>query len=129
MAVPLHLHLLVGQQLSLFADLAFALKARCPVCREGRLFKPWSVDPVDECSVCHARLGETDVGDGASVFLIFLLGATIVPLALVVDHFFSPPLWVHAVLWGSVMLGLIIVILPAVKSYIILLEYRHRPKR
>ncbi|MBU6475216.1 MAG: DUF983 domain-containing protein [Alphaproteobacteria bacterium] len=115
--------------MSLLDDIRFCLKPRCPVCREGRLFKPWSVDPVEECAICHTRLGETDVGDGASVFMIFLLGATVVPLALVVDHFFSPPLWVHAVLWGGVMLGMIAVILPAVKAYVILLEYRHRPKR
>ncbi len=115
--------------MSFFEDLRFCLKPRCPACRQGRLFKQWSVDPVEECDVCHMRLGDNDVGDGASVFMIFLLGATIVPMALIVDHFFNIPLWVHAILWGCVMLGLIIVILPAVKAYIILLNHRHRSKK
>jgi uncharacterized protein (DUF983 family) len=113
--------------LSLLKDLAFAFKPRCPVCRRGRLFKPWSVSVVEECGVCHARLGQNDVGDGASVFLIFLLGATIVPMAWGFELLFAPPLWVHVVLWGIVALGMIALILPATKAFIILLEYRHRP--
>ena len=81
---------------------------------------------VEECAECHAKLGQNDVGDGAAVFLIFLLGASIVPMALVFEHFVAPPLWVHALLWGTVGLGMIAVILPTVKAFIILLEYRHR---
>ena len=38
----------------------------------------------------------------------------------------APPLWVHAVLWGAVAFALILLLLPAVKAYVILLEYRHR---
>lgn len=109
-------------------DVLFSLKPRCPQCRRGRLFKPWSLSVVDACSECGAPLGQNDVGDGASVFLIFLLGFTLVPLAWAFEKAFAPPLWVHAVLWGAVALGLIAVILPAVKAYIILLEDRHRPK-
>ena len=65
------------------------------------------------------------MGDGAAVLLIFLLGFTLVPAAWVFELAFAPPLWVHAVLWGAVALGLILLILPAVKTYVILLEYRH----
>ena len=126
MAVPVRRRLLVGQQLSLSSDLAFALKPRCPLCRKGRLFKPCSVTVVDECAECHAKLGQNDVGDGASVFLIFLLGFLIIPLAWMFELAVSPPLWVHVVLWGAVSLGLIALVLPAVKAYIILLERRHR---
>lgn len=104
------------------------MRPRCPVCRKGRLFRPYSVSVVDSCSVCQAKLGRNDVGDGAAVFLIFILGASVVPMALVFEHFVTPPLWVHAVLWGAVILGLIGLILPAVKAFIILLEYRHRPR-
>jgi len=109
-------------------DILFSFKHRCPACKQGRLFKPYSVDVVSECDVCHADLGQYTVGDGASVFLIFLLGATIIPTAWLFECLVHPPLWVHAVLWGCVALGLIAVILPTVKAYIILLEYRHRTK-
>ena len=77
--------------------------------------------------MCHAPLGKHDVGDGASVVLIFLLGFLIVPMAWAFECLAAPPLWVHVALWGIVALGIIALILPAVKAFLILLEYRHRP--
>lgn len=112
--------------MSLSKDVLFSLKPRCPLCQRGRLFKPWSVSVVDECNVCQAKLGQHDVGDGASVFLIFLLGFLIIPMALLFEYLMAPPLWVHAVLWGCVSFGMIVLILPVVKAYIILLENRRR---
>jgi uncharacterized protein (DUF983 family) len=81
---------------------------------------------VDRCASCNAALGAHDVGDGAAVLLIFFLGFTLAPTAWFFELAFAPPLWVHAVLWGAVCLALIALILPAVKAYIILLEWRHR---
>ena len=112
--------------MSLISDLLFCLKPRCPVCGKGRLFKKFSLTLVDECSECHAKLGANDVGDGASVFLIFILGFSVIPTAWLVEKAFSPPAWFHIIVWPSVMLGMIAVLMPAVKAYIILLEWRHR---
>ncbi len=112
--------------MSLKDDILFSLKPRCPVCRRGRLFRPMSVTVVAECDTCHEKLGQHDVGDGAAVFLIFLLGFTLVPMAWGVELLFAPPLWVHAVLWTVVALAIMAVILPAIKAYIIMLDYRHR---
>lgn len=81
---------------------------------------------VDKCAECGAGLGAHDVGDGASVFLIFFLGITMVPAALALDHFVHPPGWVQGLLWPAVALGLVGLLMPAVKAYIILLEFRHR---
>lgn len=109
------------------ADLRFCLKPRCPVCRQGRLFRPWTITPVDQCDVCHARLGLHDIGDGAAVFLTFILGFTLIPVAWMFELAFAPPLWLHLVLWSVAGLGMIALLLPALKAYIVLLEHRHRP--
>jgi uncharacterized protein (DUF983 family) len=114
--------------LSLFSDIAFAFSRRCPVCREGRLFQPWSLAAMERCG-CGAELGKHDVGDGAAVFLIFLLGFTLIPLAWAIQVAFSPPLWVPVAFVAVSALALIALILPAVRAYIILLEYRHRQKK
>ncbi|MDD9901867.1 MAG: DUF983 domain-containing protein [Alphaproteobacteria bacterium] len=90
------------------------------------MFRPWTLTVVDACDACNADLGAHDIGDGAAVFLIFLLGFTVVPLAWWFDVAFAPPLWGHVVLWGVVCGGVIALVLPATKAYIILLEYRHR---
>lgn len=83
---------------------------------------------MDACAICQTRLADNDVGDGAAVFLIFFLGFLIVPLAWIFENIFSPPMWLHLLLWGSVGLGLIALILPASKAYIMMLEYRHLKK-
>ncbi len=112
--------------MSFINDLIFCLKPRCPLCRGSRLFKPWSLTVVDKCAQCGAKLGGHDIGDGAAVFLLFILCFSIIPLAWGFELLFAPPLWLHAVLWGVVTLGLIGLMLPATKAYIILLEHRHR---
>lgn len=72
-------------------------------------------------------LARNDSGDGPAVFLIFALGFLLVPLALFVETLFAPPLWVHAVLWTVVALGLTIGALRPLKSYVIALQFKHRP--
>lgn len=112
--------------MSFLTDFIFCLKPRCPVCRGSRLFKPWSTTVEENCLKCGADLGAHDIGDGASVFLLFILCFSIIPVAWWFELLFAPPLWVHAVLWTTVGLGMIALLLPATKAYIILLEYRHR---
>lgn len=82
---------------------------------------------MDACASCGMPLSRHDIGDGAAVFLIFILGFTIIPLAWVMELAVAPPLWLHAVVWTLAGLGMIALLLPALKAYIILLEYRHRP--
>ena len=111
--------------MSLYDDIRFCLHPRCPVCRKGRLYRPWTISVVETCADCGAPLGAHDIGDGAAVFVLFILCFTIVPVAWGVELLFSPPLWLHAVLWTVVGLGAIALMLPGVKAYIILLEWRH----
>ena len=112
--------------MSILNDLIFCLKPRCPLCRGSRLFKPWSMTVVDKCAKCHAPLGSHDIGDGAAVLLVFVLGFSIIPMAWAFELWAAPPLWLHVVLWGIVGLGMIALLLPASKAYIIMLEHRHR---
>lgn len=112
--------------MSLIKDLLLSAKPRCPQCQRGRLFKPWSVTVVDRCDACGADLGAHDVGDGAAVFLIFILGFSLIPLAWLFEVLVVPPLWVHVVLVGILALLIIALVLPMAKAYIILLEHRHR---
>jgi uncharacterized protein (DUF983 family) len=111
--------------MSLTEDILFSFKPRCPVCRKGRLFRPWTVSVVDKCAACGAPLGDHDIGDGATVFVMFILCVSLVPMAWIVELLFSPPLWAHALIWSVVGLGMVALFLPATKAYIIMLEWRH----
>ncbi len=107
-----------------------AMQCKCPKCGEGRLYKDGflAFDLRDQCDVCGLDLSKNDSADGPAVFLIFVLGFLLVPLALMFENIFSPPLWVHGVVWTIVALGLTLGSLKPIKSYIIALQYKHRPR-
>lgn len=101
---------------------------KCPKCKSGNIFKPgFTMDLKDSCENCGLDLSKNDSADGPAVFLIFILGALLVPLALLVEFTLHPPLWFHAVFWGGVALGLTLGTLKPLKAYIIALQYKHRP--
>jgi uncharacterized protein (DUF983 family) len=104
--------------------LTAALGCRCPRCGRGRVFDGvLRVRPV--CEVCGLDISAQDVGDGPAVFVILLLGAIVVALALIVERAFAPPIWVHVVLWLPVTLGGAILMLRPLKAGLIALQYRH----
>lgn len=104
-----------------------ALACTCPRCGQGALFKGF-LDVQPCCAVCGLTLAKNDNGDGPAVFLIFILGFALVPLALAVAMQVDWPLWLHAVLWGSIILGATLGMLRPAKALTIALQYHHRPE-
>jgi uncharacterized protein (DUF983 family) len=105
--------------------LTLALLCRCPGCGRGRLFKGL-LTVADRCTVCGLDLSAEDAGDGPAVFVILILGAVVVALAILVEAKLAPPLWVHAVIWPPVILAGAIGMLRPLKAGLIALQYRHR---
>jgi uncharacterized protein (DUF983 family) len=66
-----------------------------------------------------------DVGDGASVFVILIAGFLVVGAALMVEAAYSPPYWVHALLWLPAIAILTLGGLRLVKSTLMVLQYKH----
>jgi uncharacterized protein (DUF983 family) len=101
-----------------------AFRCRCPRCGEGPLFSGLlTVRPV--CSQCGLDFSAEDAADGPAVFVILLLGLIVVGLAAWVERAFSPPLWVHLVVWTPLIIGGAILMLRPLKAGLIALQYRH----
>jgi uncharacterized protein (DUF983 family) len=101
-----------------------ALGCRCPRCGQGRLFTGLlSVRGV--CEVCGLDLSGQDAGDGPAVFVILFLGFIVVALAALVEMKFSPPIWIHLVLWTPFIIVGAIAMLRPLKAGLIALQYRH----
>lgn len=98
---------------------------RCPRCGEGSVYDGF-LSLKEECDCCNLPIAENDNGDGPAVFLIFIFGFLLVPLALWVDFRFEPPLWFHVILWSVVGFGLTILALRPTKAYVMALIYFHR---
>ncbi len=101
---------------------------KCPKCRTGDLYQSrFDLSLKDTCDTCGLELHKNDSADGPAVFLMFVLGFLIVPIALIVDSLYSWHIWLHACVWTAITLILILVMLRQVKAYIIALQYKHRP--
>ena len=101
------------------------MRCRCPRCGEGPLFSGF-LTVAERCSVCGLDLKSADSGDGPAVFIIFIIGPIVVGLAFWVEFTFTPPYWVHMVLWvPAILLGSLALLRPF-KATLIALQYRHR---
>jgi len=107
-----------------------ALRCRCPRCGEGKLFKPGfaTLSVVERCDICGLQLAKNDSGDGPAVFLIFILGFSLVPAALLIDALARPPIWVHAVLWTAAALLICGFTLKPAKALTIGIQFKYRPQ-
>lgn len=104
------------------------LACKCPRCGQGDLYPSgFNLTLKPACESCGLSFAKSDAADGPAVFLIFILGFSLVPAALVFENIFAPPLWVHAVLWGAVAMGVTLGALRPLKAYVITLQYKHRP--
>ncbi len=101
------------------------MRCACPRCGRGILFRGF-LDVAERCDVCGLDLSKVDSGDGPAVFLIFILNFVVVPLALWVSMSVDWPLWLHAILWSAVVLGLTLGLLRPAKALVIALQYRYR---
>lgn len=80
---------------------AAALFGLCPQCGARSLFDGLA-SFAPRCRACELDFVRFNVGDGPAAFLIMVIGAIVVGLALLVEFRFGPPIWVHVVLWSPV---------------------------
>ena len=103
--------------------IAAALQGLCPRCGNRTLFAgPASFAPA--CRACGLDFAAFNVGDGPAAFLIFIVGGIVVALAIWVELKFSPPFWVHILLWVPLAATLTIGLLRIGKGLLLALEFQ-----
>ena len=102
-----------------------ALKGRCPRCGEGSLFDGY-IKVAAKCPVCGLGLAGHDTGDGPAFFIMLPLCIITALLALLLDRFAQPPLWVHMIVWPVFIALVVGYSLRPVKAIMIGLQYRYR---
>ena len=106
------------------SPIAAGLAGRCPQCGRGRLFQGF-LTPRPKCEVCGLDFSFADSGDGPAVFVILFAGFVVVGLALVVEFAYQPPFWLHALLWGPLILLVTLGPLRPFKGVLIALQFHH----
>lgn len=101
------------------------LTCRCPRCGKGKLFSGFlTLRP--RCENCGLDYSFADSGDGPAVFVILIAGFIVVFAALIVEVVYQPPFWLHAVLWGPLILLVTLAPLRLMKSLLIALQFHHK---
>ena len=95
----------------------------CPQCGKASIFKG-VYSRKDFCANCDLKFLDEDSADGPAYVAICLVGFMVTTLALFVEFFYSPPFWVHAVLWIPFVLIMSMVLLRLAKGLFIGMEYR-----
>jgi uncharacterized protein (DUF983 family) len=103
---------------------ACGLKGLCPRCGARTLFAG-TARFAEACRACGLRFSDYNVGDGPAAFLTLILGTIVTALAIVVELSFSPPWWVHVLLWVPLTLAGVLASLRLVKGWLLALEYRN----
>ena len=101
-----------------------ALRGACPRCGAPTLFAGL-IAFAPRCPRCGLDFARFNVGDGAAPFLIFLVGAIVVGLAMWLELSRSPPWWVHVLLWTPLTIVLTAGFLRIAKALLLTLEYRN----
>ncbi len=101
------------------------LAGRCPRCGEGKLFDGF-LKVAPRCSVCGLDLSKADSADGPAFFIMLLVPLLIMPVAMWVEFSYRPALWLHAVLWGPLIVGLSTALLRPLKGLMIALQFKHQ---
>jgi uncharacterized protein (DUF983 family) len=110
---------------SLHVPITRGLACRCPRCGKGKLFTGFlSMRP--RCEVCGLDYSFVDAADGPAFFVMFISGFLVVFAALAVEVLYSPPYWVHALLWLPLILITTLVPLRPMKGLLIALQYHHK---
>ncbi|MEP3890214.1 MAG: DUF983 domain-containing protein [Hellea sp.] len=100
------------------------LRGKCPQCGEGTLFKGF-LTFADRCEACHADFSIEDAGDGPTVFVIFIVGIFIVPMALGFSMVVDAPMWLTFVIWIPIIIIVSLYLLRLLRGVMFNLQWKH----
>ena len=101
------------------------MQGRCPECGEKTLWRKY-LKVQDDCASCGLHLGGHQADDAPPYFTIFIVGHVIVPIALIVERLYTPPLYIHALLFTVLAVLVSLISLPIVKGGVVGLQWALR---
>lgn len=96
---------------------------KCPRCGIGGLYRNFII-LKNCCDNCKLSNTSVDPGDGASFFVILIVGIFIVGGALLLEVYIRPSYYIHAIVWIPLCIFLPLLLLRQFKSALIYREYQ-----
>ncbi len=98
---------------------------KCPACNTRSLFAKY-LKIADKCGGGGLVLEGHQADDAPPYFTIFIVGHIIVPVALIVERSYQPPLLVHAAVFCVLAIVVSLISLPIVKGAVVGLQWALR---
>ena len=98
---------------------------KCPACGSGRLFARY-LKVADKCETCGLEFAGHQADDAPPYFTIFIVGHIVIPIALIVERTYQPPLIVHAAMFSLLSIIITLISLPMVKGAVVGLQWALR---
>ena len=107
------------------SEVRAGLKCRCPRCGKGRLLEGL-LKLAPSCTNCGLDYSTADAADGPAVFVMLIIGALVAPAMMLLEFKVEPPLWVHILLWPTVVAVGSLALLRPLKGLMFALQYKHK---
>ena len=104
------------------------LRGRCPRCGEGHMFNGF-LTFAPSCEACGLDYSGFNSGDGPAFFVMSIVGTIVVGLALWMEISYEPPIWVHALVAGSLSIGLSLAIIRPLKGVLAALQFANKAEQ
>jgi uncharacterized protein (DUF983 family) len=98
------------------------VRGKCPNCGRGRMFSSF-LKVADRCDVCGEELFHQRADDFPAYLVIILVGHIVVPLVLLVETEYAPPMWFGLAVWGPLTVGLALALIQPVKGAVVAIQW------
>jgi uncharacterized protein (DUF983 family) len=101
------------------------LRELCPRCGRGDMFSAY-LKVADHCPHCGEALLHQRADDAPPYVTMMIVGHILIAGMAFTDDMWSPPSWVHAVIWIPLAIASSLLLLPRVKGAIVGLQWANR---
>jgi uncharacterized protein (DUF983 family) len=114
-----------GEKRDVWTALKRGFRGRCPRCGEGKLFRAFlKVD--DHCSTCGLDFTPHRADDLPAYLVIIIVGHIVVPLALLIETNYSPPIALQLAIYLPLTLFASLALLQPVKGAVVGMQWALR---
>jgi uncharacterized protein (DUF983 family) len=115
----------LAEKRDVWAALKRGFRGRCPRCGEGKLCRAF-LKTADNCSVCGLDFTPHRADDLPAYLVIVIVGHIVVPMALLIETNFAPPVWLQLSIYLPVTLFASLSLLQPVKGAVVGLQWALR---
>jgi uncharacterized protein (DUF983 family) len=110
---------------SIWTALKRGFRGRCPRCGEGKLFRAF-LKTADHCSACGQDFTPHRADDLPAYLVIVIVGHFVVPLALMIETNYSPPIALQLAIYLPLTFIASLVLLQPVKGAVVAVQWALR---